>query len=745
MALPLRFCFLLLAGLLSNSISVTAQWTLSGEIRDADSGEGLLYVNILFDGQSHLNTTSDQHGAFEVNALYDQGYELSIVMIGYKTQHLHVTPDSLPLIIKLYPESYLSDEVVITATRKTQSVNLAPASVGVVTRQQLLERGTSTFDDAFNSINGIVATRSSLSNVQSLSIRGSSEVAGGGIGNRVLLLLDGRPAITPESGGALWNLVPLGAIERIEVIKGAYSSLFGSSAMGGVINVITRQPDTLAHTSLHVHYGFYGKPPAYADYNGYHDFSGFDITHSNRIGKISYLLNSSSKSNDGHRQATAFNMTNTFGKVRYAFSPNRTMEVSMIYNKINNDTPATWLNFTKPYHVAAHRLDDTQLRREVNADMHYEAYAHSNLKYSTRFYYYGAFSDFVFNGDPLNDSTNVNKGKQYIDKEDVRVHRIGNATQVDLNLDKHHYLISGFELQNDLVNGNPDTVLYGKHRAWNAGLYAQDEITTGKKWTITAGARYDFYSITNTFMESNVSPKLAAVYKASSSISFRALLARAFRNPSIAERYTKFEQGGGLSFQISPLLKAEKLTLSAEAGGKMAVGSKLKLDWSLYYNHYKDLISYRQLPGTGFRFEVINLNKAIMQGFEINLDYAFSKDLKFIAGYNYLDARDASDGRINDVLPYKSKHTAYLNLLYTYKYFHLSLLARSRSRIDEVFIYPGSEPEGYFLMNAKLSGHLTRSLSAYLQVDNMGDVQYEEIERYRMPGRTFGMGVNFQF
>jgi iron complex outermembrane receptor protein len=113
-----------------------------------------------------------------------------------------------------------------------------------VTRQQLQERGTSSFDDAFNSINGIVATRSSGSNVQSLSIRGSSETAGGGIGNRVLLLLDGRPAITPESGGALWNLVPLGAIERVEVIKGAYSSLFGSSAMGGVINVITRQPDT---------------------------------------------------------------------------------------------------------------------------------------------------------------------------------------------------------------------------------------------------------------------------------------------------------------------------------------------------------------------------------------------------------------------------------------------------------------------------------------------------------------------
>src|SRR5690606_6490425 len=97
-------------------------------------------------------------------------------------------------------------------------------------------------------------------NVQSLSIRGSSEVAGGGIGNRVLLLLDGRPAITPESGGALWNLVPLGALERIEVIKGAYSSLFGSSAMGGIVNLITRLPDTVAHTDISISGGFYEPP-----------------------------------------------------------------------------------------------------------------------------------------------------------------------------------------------------------------------------------------------------------------------------------------------------------------------------------------------------------------------------------------------------------------------------------------------------------------------------------------------------
>jgi outer membrane receptor for ferrienterochelin and colicin len=745
---PIKFLPLLLIGLLSISTPLTGQWTLSGQVVDAESGEGLSYVNIVFDHQSHLNTTSDLTGFFKIEVPNDVAYDVTFVMIGYQTLMLHnISADSIPLHITMHPEIYLTDEVIVSATRKTQSIDLAPASVGLVTRHQLAERGTRTFDDAFHSINGVVATRSSNSNVQALSIRGASEVAGGGIGNRVLLLLDGRPAITPESGGALWNLVPLGAIERIEVIKGAYSSLFGSSTMGGVINVITRTPDTSAHTDLHLHYGFYQKPPAYTHFDGYHDFNGFDITHSNRIGKVSYVLNGSSKMNDGHRQSTTFNMTNIFGKVKFAFSPNRSMEVSVIQNKIHNDTPATWLSFTDPYHVATYRQDDEQQRREVNADVHYEAYAHSNLKYSSRFYYYGAFSDFIFNGDPNNDSTNVNTGKQFLDEEHVKVHRIGNATQIDININRRHYMISGFEVQADKVDGRPDTVLYGIHHAWNAGAYAQDEIVLGKKFIVTAGARYDFYNITGTFMESNISPKIAAVYHASDMLSFRTLLARAFRNPSIAERYTKFEQGGGFSFQISPLLRAEKLTLSAEVGGKINLDHKLRLDVAVYYNRYKDLISYKQvsLAGQPLRFEVVNLNNAIMQGFEASIEYDPFEKLKIFAGYNYLDARDQSTGRINDVLPYKSKHTAYLNLIYQYKIFHLSMLARSRSKIEEVFIYPGSEPDGYVVLNAKLNARLTDSFSAYLQVDNITDKQYEEIERYRLPGRNFGAGINFSF
>ena len=632
-----KHTLLVFTGLLLFSFNATGQWDLTGKIIDAESGEGLSYVNITFlDNMGH-STTSDQDGDFTIRSLPLPSYRVMFSMIGFQTIHMDSISSSSGIIkVEMHPENYLTPEVVVSASRKSQSLNLAPASVGLVTKAAIQQTGIRSFDDAFYGINGVTATRSSGANVQALSIRGSSEVAGGGIGNRVLLLLDGRPAITPESGGALWNLVPLGAIERIEVIKGAYSSLFGSSAMGGIVNVITRTPEAVSNSSLNLHYGFYGKAPAYTEYDQYNDFYGLDFTTSRRLGQFSYLFNLAGKSNDGNREKTAFDLYNGYAKLKFDFSPNRSLQVSAMYNDIFNDTPATWLSTRYAYSVADYRKDDTQHRREWNGDLYYQAYAHSNLKYSTRFYYYGARADYVFNGDPDNDSTNVNAGKQFIDTEKVLVHRLGNTTQIDLSLGDIHYLIGGIEVQSDYVYGQPDTVLYGEHTAWNLAGYIQDQMTFNDKLIVTAGVRYDYYQITGTFMEGNINPKIAAVYQLNKKVSVRGLLARAFRNPSIAERYTKFEQGGGLSFTTSPYLRAEKLTISAEVGTKINL-NKLKFDISLYYNQYKDLISYQQrsAPGEPLLFEVINLNKAIMKGFEISGMYSPIKG-NHVSGRLYL-------------------------------------------------------------------------------------------------------------
>ncbi len=722
--------------------------SIYGVVSDAENGAPLpaATVRLLHSPQGAV---ADLEGRFQLTGLPGGYYDLSVSYIGYAdrlAKNVFVAEGtSAQLNLSLQPSNLDVGEVVVTASSHAQSLKLAPASVGIITAKQIQERNVRTFDQAFDEMPGVVVTRSSGANVQAFSIRGASEVAGGGIGNRVLLLIDGRPALSPESGGALWNLVPVGSIERIEVVRGAYSSLYGSSAMGGVVNVITRNPNMAPETRVQVNYGAYDPTGGYPSYN---DFKTLAISRSQRIGKFSYLLDGSWKMDEGHRQKSGFDLFNFFGKASWEFRPRHHLQFSANANQIWNDTPASWLSFRDAYKVAAHKLDDYQNRREFNADLYYYAIPSDRLKYSSRIYHYTNHSRFSFDGDPGNDSTNVNIGKQSVGASDVRSRRLGNITQVDLFSRSGHCLVAGVDAKLDYVLGRPDTVLYGEHRAFGIGVYAQDEFAISKKLSATAGLRFDNYRIAGQLMSSNLSPKLAMLYKARPKISLRMLLAQAFRDPPIAERYIKFEQGGGLSFRPNPGLKAERLILSAELGAKYSPAPGTSLDVALFYNHYKNLISFQQLsdPFEPLLYQVINLRSAVMQGIELSCRQQFGKFLFINASYTFLDAKDNSENRINDALAYKVRHSFGFGATASYKGLTFNANCRYRSRIEEVFIYPGNEPGAVFIANTKLGYSLPGSrYAAYFAIDNMGNAQYEELERYRMAGRSFTLGLDFRF
>ncbi len=715
---------------------------INGTVIDAETGEKLPLVNLeLVPGE--LGMVSDKLGRFSFRDLPPGQYHLKASYLGYQEQWDTIALDeNVQWQVDLRPMTFITDAVVVTAARRQQSINLAPVSIGLVTRQEIVRKNLQTFDQAFDGMSGVNVTRSSGANVQALSIRGASEVAGGGIGNRVMLLIDGRPSLSPESGGALWNLVPLQSIERIEVVKGAYSSLFGSSAMGGVINVLTKMPSR-SQTRVHTNFGLYDRAPSFTGYSKIGSFHTLEASHGGSSGKWSYLVDLGKKSNQGHREKSAFDLYNAFGKMRYQPTLGKKLTFTANYNKIQNDAPATWISFLQPYHVASHRKDDTQSRREYNFDLSYETIRHAGYKYFARTYYYNNASRYVFNGDPDDKTdTNINFGKLSINESSVSTDRIGFANQVDIEMGKH-YLIGGLDVKYDQVDGRPDTVLYGAHKAFSAGIYLQDEIAISDRWITTLGLRYDYFNLKSALVESNFSPKIASVYKITDRFSTRLLFAQAFRNPSIAERFIKFEQGGGLRFEPNPTLRAEKLTFSSELGGKYLFDQHFSLDAALFYNHYRDLISFQQVPhpAGALVYRVVNLNKAIMQGAEINFNARIPDRISFNIGYTYLDARDASDNRLNDHLAYKVKHSVNSSLTGIYKNLSLTVSGRYRSAIKEVFIYPGSEPSRYSLMSARMAYDWADDYQIYLASDNFTNTQYEELERYRMPGRSFTLGI----
>ncbi len=723
--------------------------TISGKVVDGETKEGLSFVNIRLNGT--LQGVSTQlDGSFEFFNLSPGGYNITITYVGYDErviENIEVSSgENTELSIELLPATITTEAVVVTASRKRQAASQVPASVQILTSDQLNEKSITTFDQAVQDVPGVVITRSSGANVQAFSIRGASEVAGGGVGNRVLLLIDGRQALSPESGGALWNLVPVNSIGQIEVVKGAYSALYGSSAMGGVVNVITKKPTTEPQTRVNLNYGFYNKTPEGSGFEGYHDFHTIEVSHSRKRKNLSYLFDTGWKSDDGHREKSAFDLYNIYGKASYTIDKNRYIQVSSNINLINNDSPSTWLSKRKAHQVAAHRKDDFQKRNEYNADLHYFSFAKANLKYSSRFYYYRNASKYTYDSDPGNDSTNVNFGRQTVAESKVNSQRIGNFTQVDAYISSNQYLIGGVDVKWDHIVGLPDSISYGRHQVLSAGVFIQDEIKFSKRLTATLGVRYDYYQLLDDdFKDSNISPKIAFVYKVREDLLLRGLFAQAFRNPPIAERYIKFVQASGLRFQPNPNLQSEKLNVSLELGSKFHLTSNTSFDFAVFYNHYKNLIAFQQLsnPLEPLLFKVINLNKAIMQGFEVSLDQKFKDFLRFHANYTFLDARDISENRLNDVLAYKVKHTFNLSATANYNRFLFNINGRYRSKIEEVSIYLGSEPDATFLFNSKLSYSLLNKHSLYLSVNNIGNVQYEELERYRMPGRSYSIGAVF--
>lgn len=744
--MPRWLAYTLLSWLAINAMPAMSQTgAIAGIVIDGDLRTPVSFVTVSVDGGAR-GTVSTEDGSFVVGNLTAGTHTLVLSRIGYASSpvlEVAVGADDTTEIREfLVQQPLISDEIVVSASRKSQTSLHAPATVSVVTQKLVEQRQIQTFDQAMDEVPGVVVSRSSGSNVQSLSIRGASETAGGGTGNRVLLLIDGRPALSPESGGALWNLVPLNSLERIEVVKGAYSSLFGSSAMGGVINAITRKPTYEPRTLVHLNYGFYAKPPPGIDYDNYAAFSTLQLSHSRRVGKFSYLFDIGRQHNDGHREKTEFTLYNIYGKVQYHFAPNRSLQFSANFNKINNDTPATWLSPSQPYEVAPYKLDDYQAKNEGSADLFYSAVTNSNLKYSSRFYYYQNAQEFTFNDDPGNDSTNVNTGKQFIDESSIDTWRIGNVSQVDWTIGNKHYLITGIDVKLDKVVALPDTVLYGRHRALEFGAFIQDEWEIVDELTLTAGIRYDYYEIINEHSEINISPKIALVYQPSNNIAIRGLYARAFRNPSIAERYIKFEQGGGLNFEPNPDLVSEKLIRSVELGTNFKISESFSADVALYYNKYEDLISFIQVsaPLEPLTFKVVNLKEAVMQGAEVQLGYRINQWVTLRGGYAYLDARDTSPDRFNDNLAYKPKHTYSASGEFTFKQMNLFVHCRGRSKLDEVFIYPDSKPDGFVLFDSRFEYDFNSRYSAYISVNNIGNTQYEEVERYRMPGRSYSVG-----
>lgn len=724
---------------------------IAGRVTDAETGEVLSYCNVVLDSIAS-GTITDTRGRFVLYMLPPGKYTLIVSRIGHATFRLEsvavVAGDTTHVRIALESVTLPADPIIVTATRVEQTARMAPASVSVVTGDEIGKQVPVTFDRAIENVAGLTAFRSTGGiSVQSISIRGSSDVAGGGVGNRVLLLIDGRPALTSDTGGAFWSLVPVQFVDRVEVVKGAFSSLYGSTAMGGVINVITRRPDYASAGRVEMKLGFIEKAPPDIRYTDETKLQSEIVAdYSGKTNRLSYLVSASRKESDGYSENTGYEFYDLYGKILYDISAERNLDFTLGGGNSDNEYPHAWISSAQPLEVRDSYRDDRQLKNYYSGDLHYWGLSGNDTKYSMRAYYYHHEQDSYFNeNDP---GQQIPGNELYGTQTTIDGDKIGNILQLDTRLGERNRVVVGGDLQIDYVESAPDSIVYGDHQINNYALFVQDDITISNTVSATVGGRYDWNHLVGDRTLDQMSPKVAMVWTPAQQFSMRALYGQAFRAPTIAELFLQEELGGGVAFVPNPDLDAEHLINSYETGVRWSPAAIFDIEAAAFRYEYEDMIYWIEISqelGVPYTiYQVRNLNSALMQGVETTLRSRW-RTLTMTANLTYLDARDTSPDRTDDLLAYRPKYSGGFGADLGLGRWMVHADGRYRSDIEEVFLYPRQAPAAYWIFNGSLQCRLNGAWLLTVKGNNLLNEQYEELARYRMPGRNWLFGVQFSF
>lgn len=821
------FCLLALLVPLPSYAADTG--TVKGKVTDKADGEGVYGASVTVAGTT-IGTATDMNGNFTISGVPAKQQKISVSIVGYSpaSQVVSVGAGQTSVVnLTLGQTTIMASEVIVGAALYKQDRLEVPTTTNVVSKEKIREEPNPSLDKTLETVPGLNINRSSGYSASSVQIRGSNTFQGGGIGTRVAAFYDGIPLATPETGGIVWTNINMNSADKIEVVKGASTTLYGSGAMGGVVNVAGHLPDKLevkAGASL----GFYDKTPA-SDKSEYRD--GYTpwlwntyVGIGNKSGKWNYSVLYSHSEDDGYRENSQTLLNDVKLKARYDISATQNLQLSASYSETEAGYVSTWpydidLSFAtsppsityNPFPERAYDLadsvyaDDTVKRRDILAGLTYTNMLSDKLTLEARMYYtynkyridynptdetqvFGfsfpvPFPPFTYSINPYDRSPG--------EFNENRSNRYGAGVKLDWRVADNHRLLFG-------VDGNivdvestqymaslPAAGEFGNIQEKNAAVFVQDEWKITDRLTALLSLRYDWsgidadevtfrdYSVTpnnnndgpiltqsieNQSVDA-ISPRIALNYKAMDDMSFRASWGKSFRAPTLAERFVR--DAGLFMGNPNPALDKETMT-GWEVGVYKQFGDKLSLDISAYLNDYDNLIESRNLnTATGFPvvFEYQNIAKARIWGIETSLNYRPNNHWNFSLGYAYMNAKDktgdaaALAGSQNpdpEWLAYRPEHTGSASVNWKANDdLTLNLTGRYVGKYKAVSTYPNPEGENYpgdfVVFNLGMKYQLTENISTTLLCKNIGNVQYEEAEWFRAPGRSFIVGVDMTY
>ena len=611
------------------------------------------------------------------------------------------------------------DDVVITA-KSNKTVKDLSGAITVISAEDIAKLNATNIKDILVKTAGIVegANESSTNGRKSISIRGTDS-------SYIIIMIDGKK-INPTDGYIKhsdyeYSWIPINMIERIEVIKGAKSSIYGSSAIGGVINIITKKNDKK----------FYGEIDIQAGISSAKNGGDEKRISANIGGNITDNLSLILGVNKATRDVTSGPGTTMYGIPTDNASfiegiDSKNANIKFNYNI--DDTQSIQASYTKGKETR--ELYDNADYYTLDRDMY-------SISYEKK------FDDISFNVD----YSNAQSDSEYNDGSTYNyVHKLTNdylKVESKISMIKNNYIVVGAEISNESYERYyPATsnTKYDFESSSNA-YYIQDEIELGDI-IFTLGARLDDHEKFGT----EISPNLGLVYKLSENQRLKASYGEGFKAPSLQEGSSEYSTYSHGQYYGNDDLKSE--TSKSYELAYEYYGEDTLFKTAIFSTKIENMITgefqgvaYPYGPGFAVNeYKYINIEKANMKGIEVEIEYDLNNKHTINTNYTYLKTEDESTGK---ELLYKPKHTINIGLSSEFNYGISSYI--SANYLGSQYDSNNEKISGYTLVNTQVSKKITNDLSVRLGIDNITDKEFDDGNPYWLKRRFAYLGLNYKF
>ncbi len=658
---------------------------------------------------------------------------------------LRVKPFAVILTTAFFPgmaDATDKETLVVTATGFEQKIQNAPASISVISREQIEDKAYRDITDALKDVPGVVVTGGGSSS--DISIRGMSS-------QYTLILVDGRRVSTrgtrPNSDNAGieqgW-LPPLGSIERIEVIRGPMSSLYGSDAMGGVINVITKKTYNRGNWLGSLH-----SEATFQEHRRSGDLYQTDAYVSGPLidGLLDMKLSGLLSRRQEDRVVNGYNeqrMRN--GAATLTLTPDDRNRMSVDIARELQDR-----NSTPGKSQAVESCRGTVCTPNSRSENRYE---HTTYALTHHGYY-----------DELNTSSYLQREETNNPGRAMKSYNTTLNTQGQWLLDEHSITLGGqygYEKLHDDGNQLEAAAGLNKLTRWSWAVFAEDEWAITRSFSLTGGMRMDKDQNYGTHW----TPRGYGVWHLNDQWTIKGGISAGYRSPDLRQSSASWGQttGGGRSNGIivgNPDLKPEK-SLSEEIALLWDNGHQLNAGLTLFNTDFKNKITEVRrcnssadpactIGSTHYDFvsDRVNVDKATLRGAEATLGWKPAEGWKLTGNYTYTDSEQKTGQFSGKPLNKMPKHMVNMTLNWQATR-DLSVWSRInfRSRTSE-YLSRTSMAEGtpsYSFVDTGINYSVTESLSLLTGIYNLLDktISYENYSA-TLDGRRYYLGANYNF